>query len=294
MGTAGSDEQGLDASWHDMFRRVVEGALREDMCRGDVTTQSLIPSDRQCRARVICKADGILAGVDVAAAVFEAVDSGVATKALAADGSRIRERDAVAVVEGRAASVLMAERTALNFLQHLSGVATEAGKYVDQTRGTKAQVLDTRKTLPGLRQLEKYAVRMGGARNHRMNLGAGVLIKDNHLAVLRSMGIGLGEAVRMARRQAPAGVRVEVEVDSVEAASEALEAGADVIMLDNMGVDDVRRVVEAVNGRALIEASGGITIGNVAAVAECGVDFISVGALTHSARALDMSLEIDL
>jgi len=276
-----------------MVRRVVEEALREDMYRDDMTTQALIPDDRRCRAHVICKADGILAGVDVAAVAFEAVDAGVATRALAADGSHMREGDAVAVVEGSTASVLMAERTALNFLQHLSGVATEAGRYVDRTRGTKAQVLDTRKTLPGLRQLEKYAVRMGGARNHRMNLGDGVLIKDNHLAVLRSMGVGLGEAVRMARRQAPPGMRVEVEVDTVEAAGEALEAGADVIMLDNMSVDDMRRVVEAVNGRALIEASGGITIDNVAAVAQCGVDFISVGAITHSARALDMSLEMD-
>jgi nicotinate-nucleotide pyrophosphorylase (carboxylating) len=294
VGTTVSDEQRLDASWDDMVRQAVEGALREDMYRGDVTTRALIPGDRRCRAHVICKADGILAGVDVAAAVFQAVDSEVTTKALAADGSRVRERDAVAVVEGRAASVLTAERTALNFLQHLSGVATEAGKYVDRTRGTKAQVLDTRKTLPGLRELEKYAVRMGGARNHRMNLEDGILIKDNHLAILRSMGAGLGEAVRMARRQAQSGVRVEIEVDSVDAASEALEAGADVIMLDNMSVSEMRRVVEAVNGRALIEASGGITIDNVAAVAECGVDLISVGAITHSAKALDMSLEMDL
>jgi nicotinate-nucleotide pyrophosphorylase (carboxylating) len=192
------------------------------------------------------------------------------------------------------ASILKAERTALNFLQHLSGIATETARYVDAVSGTKAIITDTRKTIPGLRLLEKYAVRAGGGRNHRLNLGDGVLIKDNHLAALRSSGVGLGEAVKQARERAPRTMKIEVEVESVKQAQEALSAGADIIMLDNMNVKDMRRVVKLVQGRALLEASGGITLDNVRSVAEAGVDLISVGALTHSAKALDISLEVEL
>jgi nicotinate-nucleotide pyrophosphorylase (carboxylating) len=281
-------------SWDEEVRGIVDRALEEDLGQGDVTTAALIAPGEQCRARLVAKGDGILAGIDVARAVFEAVDGLVAYEALVSDGSRIHAGEVVATLDGRAASILKAERTALNFLQHLSGIATETSRYVEKTEGTKAVVLDTRKTVPGLRVLEKYAVRMGGGCNHRMDLGESILIKDNHLAVLRSAGVDVAESVKMARREVGRDVRVEVEVESVEAASEAVEAGADVIMLDNMTVDDMGRVVEAVDGRALIEASGGITVTNVADVARSGVDFISIGALTHSAPALDLCLEIEV
>jgi nicotinate-nucleotide pyrophosphorylase (carboxylating) len=283
----------LSDSWDDAIREIVDRALQEDLGQGDVTTSALIAPAERCRARVVAKGDGVLAGIDVAGGVFEVVDPGIAFEKLTSDGSRIWKGETVAVVEGAAAAILKAERTALNFLQHLSGIATETARYVLQTKGTKAVILDTRKTLPGLRMLEKYAVRMGGGGNHRMHLGESVLIKDNHLAVLRSAGVGVREAVKMARGGVGNGARVEVEVESVEAASEALEAGADMIMLDNMAVGDMRRVVEIVAGRALLEASGGITVANAADVARSGVDFISIGTLTHSAPALDLSLEIE-
>jgi nicotinate-nucleotide pyrophosphorylase (carboxylating) len=210
-----------------------------------------------------------------------------------AEGARVKPGDVVMTVEGKADGILNAERVALNFLQRLSGIATETGRYVDRVEGTKAVITDTRKTTPGLRALEKYAVRTGGGRNHRYNLGDGVLVKDNHLAVLRGGGLSLAEAVHRARQNAPRSLKVEVEVESVGEAEEALEAGADIVMVDNMSVEDMRRVVEISAGRATIEASGGITLDNVAEVARTGVHLISVGALTHSARALDMSLSIE-
>ena len=289
-----SDEERSVSSWRDAVGRVVERAIEEDLSRSDMTTDALIPAGERCRAYVDSKSDGILAGVGVAAMVFEAVDSALEYREMVGDGSRVRPGDRVAVVEGSAASILRAERTALNFLQHMSGIATETARYVEQTEGTKALVLDTRKTQPGLRVVEKYAVRVGGGRNHRADLGDGFLIKDNHLALLRELGVGVGEAVGKARESAEGNQLVEVEVESVADAELALDEGADVVMLDNMSLDDMRLVVEAAGGRALIEASGGITADNVAAVAGSGVDLISIGAITHSARALDMSLEMDL
>ena len=289
-----SDEERSVSSWRDAVGRVVERAIEEDLSRSDMTTDALIPAGERCRAYVVSKSDGILAGVGVAAMVFEAVDSALEYREMVGDGSRVRPGDRVAVVEGSAASILRAERTALNFLQHMSGIATETARYVEQTEGTKALVLDTRKTQPGLRVVEKYAVRVGGGRNHRADLGDGFLIKDNHLALLRELGVGVGEAVGKARESAEGNQLVEVEVESVADAELALDEGADVVMLDNMSLDDMRLVVEAAGGRALIEASGGITADNVAAVAGSGVDLISIGAITHSARALDMSLEMDL
>jgi nicotinate-nucleotide pyrophosphorylase (carboxylating) len=274
--------------------RAVQLALDEDLSAGDITTRALIPPGLECRAYVVAKGVGVLAGIGVAGTVFETVDPDVKFQELAADGSRLQIGQRVAMVEGVAGSILKAERTALNFLQHLSGVATETAGYVEETRGTKAMVLDTRKTLPGLRALQKYAVRVGGGGNHRLNLGDGLLIKDNHIAILRSIGVGLADAVRMAREQGGGKVQIEVEVESVEAAEEALVAGADIIMVDNMSVEDTARVTVFASGRALVEASGGITMSNIAAVAGTGVDMISIGALTHSSRSLDMSLEIDL
>jgi len=197
-------------------------------------------------------------------------------------------------VEGKVAGIISAERVALNLLQRLSGIATETGRYVERVRGLPVRILDTRKTTPGLRALEKYAVAVGGGRNHRMNLGDGILIKDNHLAALRSSGVGVGLAVSTARRNSPRDLKVEVEVRSVEEARQAAEARADIVMLDNMTLHDMREAVRQIGGRAAIEASGGITLDNVRAVAETGVDFISVGALTHSVRALDISLYLEL
>jgi nicotinate-nucleotide pyrophosphorylase (carboxylating) len=243
---------------------------------------------------VVAKGVGVLAGIGVAGTVFQTVDPDVKFHELAADGSRLQMGQRVALVEGVAGSILKAERTALNFLQHLSGIATETAGYLEETRGTKAMILDTRKTLPGLRALQKYAVRVGGGRNHRLSLGDGLLIKDNHIAILRSIGVGLADVVRTAREQGGGKVKIEVEVESVEAAEEALVAGADIIMVDNMTVEDTARVTAFASGRALVEASGGITMSNIAAVAGTGVDMISIGALTHSSRSLDMSLEVDL
>jgi len=273
--------------------QAVGSALAEDLASGDITTDLLVQSDLEGKAAILVKRDGVLVGIDVAKEVFRQVDPSLHFKALVKDGAKVRKGDAVATVEGKVASMLKAERTALNFLQHLSGIATETARYVDAVLGTKAIITDTRKTIPGLRLLEKYAVRAGGGRNHRLNLGDGVLIKDNHLAALRSSGVGLGEAVKQARERVPRTMKIEVEVESIEQAREALSAGADIIMLDNMNLKDMRRVVELVQGRALLEASGGITLDNVRSVAEAGVDLISVGALTHSAKALDISLEVE-
>jgi nicotinate-nucleotide pyrophosphorylase (carboxylating) len=274
--------------------QAVGSALAEDLASGDITTDLLVQSDLEGKAAILVKRDGVLVGIDVAKEVFRQVDPSLHFKALVKDGAKVRKGGVVATVEGKVASILKAERTALNFLQHLSGIATETARYVDAVSGTKAIITDTRKTIPGLRLLEKYAVRAGGGRNHRLNLADGVLIKDNHLAALRSSGVGLGDAVKKARQRAPRAMKIEVEVESVKQAREALSAGADIIMLDNMNVKDMRRVVELVQGRALLEASGGITLDNVRSVAEAGVDLISVGALTHSAKALDISLEVEL
>lgn len=284
----------MDALWGEQFKQVVDSALAEDLGWGDVTTQALITADEVATAYLVAKGDGVLAGLSVATAVFHRVDSALKVEELVSDGSTVHLGDRLAVIKGLVASILGAERVALNFLQKLSGIATETAKYVEAVSGTKALITDTRKTTPGLRILEKYAVRVGGGHNHRQNLGDGILIKDNHLVVLQSRGEGIGEAIRKARQQTPHTPKVEIEVESIEQAREALSAGADIIMLDNMNLDDMKLVVGLAQGRALIEASGGITLDNVRAVAETGVDLISIGALTHSVKALDISLELEM
>jgi len=271
----------------------VAQALKEDLGQGDVTTDALIPPALSARALILVKASGVLAGIEVAEIVFQQVDPSLIFERLAQDGTRVQAGSIVGVVTGKAAGILKAERVALNFLQRMSGIATETAKYVAAVAGTRARILDTRKTTPGLRLLEKYAVRAGGGQNHRQNLGDGVLIKDNHLAALRAGGVGLGEGVKRARANVSPHLKIEVEVDTVEQAQIALDAGADILLLDNMGTADMRRAVELAQGRALTEASGGITLDNVRAVAETGVDFISIGALTHSVKALDISIEFD-
>jgi len=274
------------------IRQIIALALAEDLAKGDVTTNSLIPDEKIGVASILAQEEGILAGVEIAEEVFRQVDTKLNIKVWLKDGAKVGSGDMIAVVEGRIASILKAERTALNFLQRLSGIATEANRYVKAVEGLPVRIMDTRKTTPCLRVLEKYAVKVGGGKNHRMHLGDGILIKDNHLAALRSEGLSIKEIIARARQNAPGGVKVELEVNTPQGALEAAEAGADVIMLDNMRLEDMRQAVKAVHGRALIEASGGITLDTVRAVAETGVDFISVGALTHSVKVLDISLEL--
>jgi nicotinate-nucleotide pyrophosphorylase (carboxylating) len=273
--------------------KIIERALVEDVIINDVTTEALIKDNWQGEAYFLSKAEGVLAGIEVARRVFIKTDADLKVMILIKDGKTIKPGDIIARVSGKMASILKAERTALNLLQHLSGIATETSRYVAAVKGLPVKILDTRKTTPGLRMLEKYAVKTGGGQNHRMDLSDGILIKDNHLAILLKHDINLKEAIAMAKLKAPAKLKVEVEVQTPQDARQAAAAGADIIMLDNMKPEDMKKAVKLVNQRALIEASGGITLTNVRAAAETGVDFISVGALTHSAQALDISLEYE-
>jgi len=275
------------------IEEIIDRALAEDLGKGDVTTEALIPGDQQGTGFIVTKKEGILAGTGAAKQVFHRVDPELKVEMFLEDGARIKPGGKVAKVSGSIASILKAERVALNFLQRLSGIASETNRYVARVEGLPVRIMDTRKTTPGLRSLEKYAVRVGGGTSHRMNLSDGVLIKDNHLAALRSRGLNIKEIIAKARQNAPQRLPVEVEVRTESEALEAVEAGADIVMLDNMNLGDMRKAVKSIHGRALIEASGGITLDNVRAVAETGVDFISIGALTHSARALDVSLELE-
>ena len=275
------------------IEEIIDRALAEDLGKGDVTTDALIPGDRRGTGLIVAKEEGILAGINVAKQVFHRVDPELKVDILLEDGARIKPGNKVADVSGRIASILKAERVVLNFLQRLSGIASGTNRYVEAVKGLPVRIMDTRKTTPGLRSLEKHAVKVGGGDNHRMSLGDGILIKDNHLAALRSQGLSIKEIVAKARQNSPQRMPVEVEVGTVLEALEAVEAGADIVMLDNMSLEDMRKAVKSIHGRALIEASGGITLDNVRAVAETGVDFISIGALTHSARALDISLELE-
>jgi nicotinate-nucleotide pyrophosphorylase (carboxylating) len=275
------------------IEEIIDRALAEDLGKDDVTTEALIPGDRQGTGFIVAEKEGVLAGMNVAKQVFHRVDAELKVEILLEDGVTVKPGSKVARVSGSIASILKAERVALNFLQRLSGIASETNRYVEAVRGLPVRIMDTRKTTPGLRSLEKHAVKVGGGQNHRMSLGDGILIKDNHLAALRSQGLNLKQIVARARQNSPQRLPVEVEVGTVAEASEAVEAGADIIMLDNMNIEDMRKAVKSIRGRALVEASGGITLDNVRAVAETGVDLISIGALTHSARALDISLELE-
>jgi len=282
---------GVEMSVEAQVEEIVVLALAEDIGQGDVTTQALIPEDQKGAASIMVKEQGVLAGIDVAKKVFHRVDPELKIDVLLEDGSRIKAGDIIATVEGKIASILKAERVVLNFLQRLSGIASETDRYVEEVKGLPVRVTDTRKTTPGLRLLEKHAVRVGGGENHRMNLGDAILIKDNHLVALRSQGLNLKDIVAKARQNISRRLRVEVETTTVQEAIEAADAGVDVVMLDNMNLENMRQAVKAIHGRVLIEASGGITLDRIRAVAETGVDFISVGALTHSVKALDISME---
>jgi len=276
-----------------LLENVVRDALLEDLGSGDVTTSSMIPSDQRARGVALAKRAGVLAGVEVSAKVFRTTDPSCKIAIHKGDGSRLFEGDSIMEVVGLAAPMLMAERVALNFLQRMSGIATETARYVEATRGLGVKIIDTRKTTPGLRALEKYAVLVGGGFNHRFGLYDGVLVKDNHIALTRGLGLPLVEAVRALKAKVPHTMRVEVEVSDLAKVREALEAGADAILLDNMSADEIKAAVKLVGGRAILEASGGITLENVRGIAETGVDLISVGAITHSAPSLDISLEIE-
>jgi nicotinate-nucleotide pyrophosphorylase (carboxylating) len=268
-------------------------ALAEDLGHGDATTNALIPGNQTGKALIIAKAKGTIAGTQIAKQVFLTIDQKLKINILIHDGTIANAGDVIAIIEGKCASILKAERVALNFLQHLSGVATETKQYVKALKGLTVQILDTRKTIPGLRALEKYAVKAGGGKNHRMSLEDAILIKDNHLVSLRSQRLTTKDIITRARQKAPKNMRIEIEAKTPDEADEAANAGADIIMLDNMSLAEMRRAVQLIKGRSLIEASGGITIDKIRAIAETGVDFISVGALTHSPKALDISLELE-
>ena len=275
------------------IRQQVAAALREDIGPGDATTLATIPESARASARMVAREELVLAGLDLAVMAFTLVSSDVVITKEAADSDRIAPGISVLRVEGPARALLSAERVALNFVQRLSGIATLSAEYVRAVAGTKARILDTRKTTPGWRLLEKYAVACGGGQNHRFGLYDMILIKDNHLAALRDeRPNAVAAAVLRAKRACPA-LKVEVEADNLEQVAQAAEAGADIILLDNMSMPQLEAAVEVVGGRALTEASGGINLSNVRQVAESGVDLISVGALTHSARSVDLGLDFE-
>jgi nicotinate-nucleotide pyrophosphorylase (carboxylating) len=272
-------------------KALVETALAEDLGRGDLTTFLTVGEDVRARAEIVAKQDGVIAGLPLLQRIFAIVgDGAVSVTTHVVDGEEVRAGSVVATLAGAAQDLLVGERLSLNFLQHLSGIATLTKRFVTAVAGTRARVVDTRKTTPGLRALEKYAVRAGGGWNHRMGLDDGVLIKDNHIVAAG----GVREAVERARAGAPHTVKIEVECTDLSQLGDALAAGADAILLDNMTVATMKEAVKRVNGRALLEASGGVTLATIRAVAETGVDLVSVGALTHSAPALDLSMKVEL
>ncbi len=270
--------------------KIIELALEEDIGSGDITTLSTIPEDTTAHGRFISKQDTVICGIDVAKKVFHKIDPTVVFNAYFKDGDRVKIGDVIAEVDGNARSMLTAERCALNIMQRLSGVAQRTAECVEMVKGTKAKIADTRKTTPGMRALEKYAVRIGGGTNHRYNLADGVLIKDNHIAAAG----GITAAVTNARKLIPHTLKIEVEVETFDQLREALDAGADIIMLDNMSNEDMAESVKICAGRALLEASGNMDRRNLYDVAKTGVDIISIGALTHTIKAADISLKFKL
>ncbi|MDE0685837.1 MAG: carboxylating nicotinate-nucleotide diphosphorylase [Candidatus Poribacteria bacterium] len=269
---------------------LIELAFEEDIGIGDITTDATVPPTQMGVGTLLAKSEGIVAGLPVAERVFEKLDSTLTFRTLVKDGDAVVAGTSIAEVQGSAKTILIGERTALNFLQRLSGIATLTAQFVEAVAGYDTKIVDTRKTAAGWRAVQKYAVRVGGAQNHRFGLYDGVLIKDNHIVAAG----GIGNAVQRAREIVPHTAKIEVEVETVEQVDEALEAGADILLLDNMPPGIMQRIVEEVSHRAVTEASGGITLDSVKAVAATGVDFISVGALTHSAMPMDISLNLTL
>jgi len=275
------------------IEKLIDLAIMEDYSMGDATTDALIPNKIKGRATVVADEQGTIAGLDLAVKTFSKIDLKLETKTLIDDGSKVSKNDRILEISGLLSSILTAERTALNFLRKLSGVATETSKYVSEVSHTNSRIVDTRKTTPGFRALEKYAVRMGGGHNHRQNLADGILIKDNHVKTLALEGLNLTGVIQKAKENASHTIKIEVEVESIKQAKEAVLAGADIILLDNMAPEDMKIAVELCINKAVTEASGGINLSTVKTVAETGVDLISVGAITHSAPNLDLSLDID-
>lgn len=273
-----------------MTSSIVRDALAEDCADNDITSLATIVSDRRARCTIVAREAGVIAGIPLAREAFKQRSAGAAVRNAVKDGQRAEAGSGVMFITGHPRGLLGAERVALNYLQRLSGIATLTAKFTAAVQGTNARILDTRKTTPGWRKLEKYAVRAGGGMNHRMDLSAAVLIKDNHLAAVDG---DIGVAVKRARETAPPGTAVEVECDRIDQVRAAVEAGADIIMLDNMSIRELRESVELIDGRAVTEASGGVSLHTVRKVADTGVDWISVGALTHSARALDLALDFE-
>ncbi len=268
---------------------LIKIALNEDLGElGDITTQAVVPESKRVKAVILIKSEGIVAGIKVASRVFELVDNSITLKEIVKDGQKVKRNDVILQLEGQARSILIGERTALNFLQHLSGIATFTSLFVEKVKSYPVKILDTRKTTPGLRWLEKYAVRVGGGHNHRFGLYDGILIKDNHLKIVG----GVSEAVKKARAKIPKDMKIEVEVETLIELKEALEAGADVVMLDNMSLETIKKAVEMAKGSVILEASGGVTISNIEEIAQTGINWISIGALTRAAPPLDISLEI--
>ncbi len=271
-----------------LLRELIELAIKEDLMFGDITTQSVVPENHVSEAYITAKQEGIIAGLPLAEHIFKRFDPQIRFKQLVSDGQKVSAGQHIAIAEGKTQAILKAERTVLNFLQRLSGIATATHKLVSLVGDLPVRIVDTRKTIPGHRLLDKYAVRAGGGHNHRMGLFDAVLIKDNHIEAAGS----ITKAVKAARENLPHTVKIEVETETLEQVQEALDAGADIIMLDNMDTGTMRKAVQMIGGRAIVEASGGINEQTVRQVAETGVDVISVGSLTHSVKALDISLNI--
>lgn len=272
------------------FDKIILMTLEEDMPGGDITSLASVAENARAKGAFKAKADGVLCGMEIAKRTFELVGGDVTLRCLFKDGDLVKKGDILAEIEGDARSILAGERTALNLMQRASGIATSTRKAVDSVKGTNAKITDTRKTMPGLRMLDKYAVRVGGGTNHRYSLSDGVLIKDNHIAAAG----GLSDAVISAKAYVPHTLKVEVETETLEQVKEALSAGADIIMLDNMSYEMMAEAVKIINGKAITEASGNMGERDLKAVAETGVDLISIGALTHSVKALDISLKFEI
>jgi nicotinate-nucleotide pyrophosphorylase (carboxylating) len=271
-----------------LIDKIIDNALAEDLGPGDLTTEALIDPSIKGKARLVSREEMVLAGIEVFGRVFSRLDPDIELVWNFQDGDVVAAGRDIGVVEGFLRGILSAERTALNFLQHLSGIATLTKRYVDKADPSRVRIVDTRKTTPGLRILEKYAVRAGGAYNHRLGLFDGVLIKDNHIAAAGS----ISKAVEQIRANVPHTVKIEVEVDDLKGLEEAMRVRADAVLLDNMSINEIKEAVSIAEGRVLLEASGGITLETIGEVAQTGVNLISVGALTHSARSVDISLEI--
>jgi nicotinate-nucleotide pyrophosphorylase (carboxylating) len=278
----------------ELVNRVVSAALLEDAPNGDVTSEHLIPATATAVAELAAREPGTFSGAEVFIAAFKLVDNSVVVEMKIKDGEKFETGQVLAVVSGPARAVLTAERIGLNFVQRMCGIATLTSKYVAKVAGTKAEILDTRKTTPGLRAFERKAVLDGGGRNHRFSLSDQVMAKDNHLAVLTRGGKDLTTELRRVQSELPSGIKLEVEVDRLDQIPPVLAAGVDIIMLDNFGLEDLRKGVGLIDGACVVEASGGVNLETVAEIAKTGVDVISVGALTHSARALDLGLDIKI